>query len=415
MKKQLLFLAAAAFAFSAVAHTPFFIKHADVLVPNFDNGKDLRCGNGLVYDPSNMGSIEDYNNEVVIKCTTDGNGAALDPTHITFETRTWDSTTPEAECCKDGDIIMAFDYKTNTPSAKCMTYTIALGDGDVLNGGGCGTPGRVLTVSDEWQTAYVLTGSHTAGWGQYGKMKDGVQYWYWLRFADINYVANPDLELYVKNFRMISASEAETLVTIDPSKDIDLPFTPANGGFQFDADDEGLPICMITDNDPSFNPIMQSAGMLYKLPDTHTIFTFDYQTTGSFSLNLFMWSPTMQLAATARLDETYEFGGDEWGKVKFDCAESIQKNNFAQAFATGHYLWIQCPPAEKDNAVDQIFYMINPRWTSEKSFSGIEDINIDNTNAPAVYYNLQGVQVANPANGLYIKKQGNTTTKVLVK
>lgn len=45
---------------------------------------------------------------------------------------------------------------------------------------------------------------------------------------------------------------------------------------------------------------------------------------------------------------------------------------------------------------------------------GIEGVGVD-ANAPAVYYNLQGVQVANPANGLYIVKQGNKVSKVLVK
>lgn len=45
---------------------------------------------------------------------------------------------------------------------------------------------------------------------------------------------------------------------------------------------------------------------------------------------------------------------------------------------------------------------------------GIEGVGVD-ANAPAVYYNLQGVQVANPTNGLYIVKQGNKVSKVLVK
>ncbi len=45
---------------------------------------------------------------------------------------------------------------------------------------------------------------------------------------------------------------------------------------------------------------------------------------------------------------------------------------------------------------------------------GIEAVNVD-ANAPAVYYNLQGVKVENPANGLYIKCQGNNASKVYVK
>lgn len=36
-------------------------------------------------------------------------------------------------------------------------------------------------------------------------------------------------------------------------------------------------------------------------------------------------------------------------------------------------------------------------------------------NAPVVYYNMQGVRVANPSNGAYIKVQGKNATKVLVK
>lgn len=44
---------------------------------------------------------------------------------------------------------------------------------------------------------------------------------------------------------------------------------------------------------------------------------------------------------------------------------------------------------------------------------GVEGINADN-NAPVEYYNLQGVRVDNPANGLYIRRQGNNVTKVIV-
>lgn len=46
--------------------------------------------------------------------------------------------------------------------------------------------------------------------------------------------------------------------------------------------------------------------------------------------------------------------------------------------------------------------------------SGIESIELIE-NAPAVYYNLQGVEVANPQNGIYIVKRGNKVTKQLLK
>ncbi len=47
--------------------------------------------------------------------------------------------------------------------------------------------------------------------------------------------------------------------------------------------------------------------------------------------------------------------------------------------------------------------------------SGVEAIEAEENNAPAEYYNMQGVKVANPAGGLYIRIQGNKATKVLVK
>lgn len=46
--------------------------------------------------------------------------------------------------------------------------------------------------------------------------------------------------------------------------------------------------------------------------------------------------------------------------------------------------------------------------------SGVEGIAVDDANAEAEYYNLQGVRVAHPAAGnIYIRRVGNTVTKIL--
>ncbi len=48
--------------------------------------------------------------------------------------------------------------------------------------------------------------------------------------------------------------------------------------------------------------------------------------------------------------------------------------------------------------------------------TGIEDIYAPGVNDGTVrYYNLQGIRVDNPEHGIYIRQQGNTTTKVVVK
>ncbi len=47
--------------------------------------------------------------------------------------------------------------------------------------------------------------------------------------------------------------------------------------------------------------------------------------------------------------------------------------------------------------------------------AGVANIAADSSNAPAEYYNLQGIRVENPSSGLYIRRQGKTAEKVLVK
>lgn len=50
-----------------------------------------------------------------------------------------------------------------------------------------------------------------------------------------------------------------------------------------------------------------------------------------------------------------------------------------------------------------------------KKQSGVGQIAVDTTDAPVEYYNLQGVRVDNPSNGLYIRRQGSNAEKVFVK
>ena len=42
-------------------------------------------------------------------------------------------------------------------------------------------------------------------------------------------------------------------------------------------------------------------------------------------------------------------------------------------------------------------------------------MTVADENAPVEYFNLQGVRVAEPENGLYIRRQGKNVSKVFVK
>lgn len=51
----------------------------------------------------------------------------------------------------------------------------------------------------------------------------------------------------------------------------------------------------------------------------------------------------------------------------------------------------------------------------EKDSSAIATVEVENENAPVEFFNLQGVRVANPENGLYIRRQGSKVEKVVIR
>ena len=88
------------------------------------------------------------------------------------------------------------------------------------------------------------------------------------------------------------------------------------------------------------------------------------------------------------------------------------------AIATDYQRWPAYGTANAATARDQFkgqlaerATWLNDQWTKE---SNIENIGLDNI-APAEYYNLQGLKIDNPANGLYIKIQNGQASKVLLK
>lgn len=59
-------------------------------------------------------------------------------------------------------------------------------------------------------------------------------------------------------------------------------------------------------------------------------------------------------------------------------------------------------------------YMAHAYIFYRQAGSGVADLTVDE-NAPVEYYNLQGVKVANPENGIFIRRQGTKVEKIMVK
>ena len=53
--------------------------------------------------------------------------------------------------------------------------------------------------------------------------------------------------------------------------------------------------------------------------------------------------------------------------------------------------------------------------TGERTGVDVVENFVDDNNAPVVYYNMQGMKVANPTEGMYIRVQGSKSTKVMIR
>ena len=76
-------------------------------------------------------------------------------------------------------------------------------------------------------------------------------------------------------------------------------------------------------------------------------------------------------------------------------------------------------PVEGEDAVYIYVYGngapgVKYKFTVAKKTSAVDGIEAELEDAPVEYYNLQGIRVANPEHGFYIKRQGNKTTKVIL-
>ena len=97
-------------------------------------------------------------------------------------------------------------------------------------------------------------------------------------------------------------------------------------------------------------------------------------------------------------DVTYTF------RNNFADVPSVEAGLYNVKLAVSYYV-------DKNNNETLQLYPIEYTAITE---TGIDGVTVDE-NAPVEYFNLQGVRVANPENGLYIRRQGNQATKVLVK
>lgn len=67
---------------------------------------------------------------------------------------------------------------------------------------------------------------------------------------------------------------------------------------------------------------------------------------------------------------------------------------------------------KKDDSSTGYFYI--DIYFNLPATSGVQEV-IENADAPVEFYNLNGMKVENPSNGIFIRKQGNKTSKIIVR
>lgn len=78
-------------------------------------------------------------------------------------------------------------------------------------------------------------------------------------------------------------------------------------------------------------------------------------------------------------------------------------------------LWIDWAKTAQTGYQEYFYYENRPAQIQLPSFESVDGVTVDNSNAPKRYFNLQGVEIANPAAGeLVIIKQGNSAKKVIL-
>ncbi|MDE6555836.1 MAG: DUF5123 domain-containing protein [Duncaniella sp.] len=106
---------------------------------------------------------------------------------------------------------------------------------------------------------------------------------------------------------------------------------------------------------------------------------------------------------------TYFENGENLAEAEaaYDKSETILTTNpeFADAAAGNFTIGASTQQAE--------FQTGAPKWLVP-FVSGLDMLEFDE-NAPVEYFNLQGIRVENPAAGIYIRRQGNKVTKVMIK
>ena len=131
----------------------------------------------------------------------------------------------------------------------------------------------------------------------------------------------------------------------------------------------------------------------------------------------------MNKSATTLADGAFVLADVANGVDAATAMATYPETGFVSATRNTQFMTTLCVATDRENGmVLDVWYCADGQGIGFYSYNGkkggssaIEDIFSEEVEAPAEYYNLQGMKVANPTGGIFIKVQGNKVTKEYIK
>ena len=340
-----------------------------------------------------------------------------------------------------GNYVLVFDYKIDVPMFNSVRVRRTWDDGSSI----CTEDNlqERFVPGDEYQTYYIPflntetpvgpaeNEGYAEGWykqawlgGNWGA-PDSKYVPYILLDSDGSNGKPGPFTLLIKNARILTYEEATAEIfasSAEQPEDI-FPFHGLRAEFDDFTNSDYFTFDELSKNeDGSYaeQAIIGTNTRVLPINPKNNHFTFEYSVMDAFKMHVMAVMEGTEWYAreigTIDLEASGDNAGfaDSFKTAQVDLSEVINNDKFGATFGSKSYLWIQCYESPAQNFI----YVQNPRWAPAiggGDSSAISEIATDNAEGEAVFYNLQGIRVNNPANGLYIKVQGGNTSKVLVK
>ncbi|MEZ3577910.1 MAG: hypothetical protein K1W01_10500 [Muribaculaceae bacterium] len=318
----------------------------------------------------------------------------------------WIRTKKLTEPCPMEYCIFAFDYKSNKEIGDIVIFHheyAGRNDVDI-------TSGKMLTVSDEFQTVYLPFNRALNGWGT---EEDYTKNYLWISTNDPN-GAEVGWQVSIKNLRMLTLDEASAEcqeVVGDIAEAFKVPNTDLTGDLDADMENTTVYVRPANGDTPETqhpNPLFWTSNMIKPLPITAGKLSIDYKLSGP-TFTAAVWLTSTPLGKILTFEGTEDGVEPEalyempWKNVTIDLTDKIKETGWAQKFGSNDFLQIQLMDML---AEEQMLWIKDVKWLNSKQpgESGVAEIGVAERPADNRVFNLMGVEVKGElAPGLYIR------------